>query len=229
MAVKLQRLKDMNTAITPMGGAYNPAKNEIKAATLSAKETTLDGLETQINPLETALNDKQEQRYFKTHSLLEKNGYDGIIKQSRRVAGLVNEMGEVHQDKAEMIRRAVNKMAPKDTRRKPTGPDDKTRSTSERAFDSMFSQAEKIAEIISAMPDYLPADGTISSATYTTNVTDLKNLSKDIGSIFKDVTPLQKQRSREYKNLPKLITSSKNYIKNSFGATSPQYDSVKNI
>lgn len=229
MAVKLQRLKDLNTAITPMGGAYNPPKNEIKAATLTAQETLLDGLEGQINPLETLLNDKQEERYSKTHNKLEVNGSDGIIRQSRRVAGLVEEMGEEHQDKAEMIRRAVNKISPSKTRRKPSGPEDKTRSTSEQAFDSLFKQAQKIADIIVGMPAYLPADGTISSAAYMTNVTDLKLLSKDIGSIEKDLVPLQKQRSREYKNLEKVINSSKKYIKNSFGATSPQYDSVKNI
>ncbi len=230
MAVKLQRLKDLNSAITSMGGAYSPSNNSVKAGTLSALETSLTDLDDQINPLETLLNDKQNDRYSKTYALLEKEGYDGIIKLSRNVAGYVEQMGEEHQDKAELIRRAVNKIAPSKTRRKPLNESDKTRSTSEKAFDSMFAQAKKIAKIITDMGGtYNPADATIAAGTYTANVTALITLSEDIGEAIKDVTPPRKERARLYDGLTKRITLSKNHVKYHFGATSPQYDSVKLI
>jgi hypothetical protein len=230
MATKLQRLVDLNAAIAPIGAAYNPTNNSIKTGSLSAKETTLTGLNDQINPLETALNDKQEERSAKTYAQVEVNGFDGMIRQVRQIAGFVKELGEEHADKSELIRRAVNKIAPDRTRRKPLNENDRTRSTSEKSYDSMFAQAKKIAKIISDMAaPYNPADPTITAASFDASVTALTTLSEEIGGLLKDVTPLRKQREREMKNLPKLITSSKNYIKHSFGVNSAEYNSVKLI
>ncbi len=232
-ATKLQALTEMRDACTAMGG-YSPSQSAIQVASMTTKVNSITSVNSQIAPLEDTLNTQQEQRFAAVHNVIEKQGNDGLIRRSRLVANYVQGLGTDFSPQYEMIRRAVNKMSPKKTRRKSTGPDDKTRSTSQQSFDSICKFAEDIFAVITAMGgSYAPVNADISAPNYQASFSGVRNMSSTITSTFSSLKPLIKERSILYNSkatgVQKVIGDTKRYVLGMFGKNSAEYQSIKHI
>lgn len=236
-ATKLQVLKDLKEACTLMGG-YNPLQNLIKVAAMGGRIADIEGANLEINPLESILKDNRDERVLKVFGQIEDDAFNGLIRRVRQIATYVDGLGDKYESEAVQIRRLVKKMDPDHTRRKPTGPDDKTRSTSEQSFDSITANAGKILEIIKLMKtggisDYTPADATITQANYTALIAEILALTKKIAETDGKLKPFLKKRdtltNRKSDGVRKIVSETKKYVRGNYGSNSSEYNSIRLI
>ena len=234
-ATKLQLLKDLRNACNSMAG-YAPIQALISLAGMLTRISDIETINAQINTVEATLPDKQAERELKVHGQIEDDGLNGIIRRSRQVASYVDGTGEPFETEAVLIRRLVNKMQPSNTRRPSTGPEDRTRSTSEQSYASITANATKVLRIIIGMNaggvmNYNPADAEITIANYTTLINEIKTLSNQIGDISGNLKALQNLRrilyNRPADGIRKILSETKKYVRGNYGFTSAEYNAIK--
>ena len=235
---KLQTLKDLKNACAAMV-SYAPVQDLIKITGMEERIETIETVNGQILPLETERSDQQGDRNLKVHGLVEDDNFEGLIRRSRQVAAYVDGQGEPYEQEAILIRRLVNKMQPSDTRRQPTGPDDRTRSTSEQSFVSITGFGVEILSIIDSMvdetgsSDYNPVDPLIQRDAYSDLVDEIKGHTTAIAAVNNDLKPLEGQRrilyNRSSDGIRKIVSEAKKYVRGSYGKTSDEWNSVRLI
>jgi len=236
-ATKLQVLKDLKNACALMAG-YNPLQQLIKVAVMNTRIGDIEAANTEIISFESILTDNQLERKLKVRGQIENDLFDGLIRRSRQIANYVDGMGDKYESEAIQIRRLVIKMEPSITRRKSTGPDDKTHSTSEQSYDSITANAGKILGIIKLMKtagvsDYTPADTNITEAHYSDLITEILNLTKKIAETESKLKPFLKKRetltNRKSDGIRKILSETKKYVRGNYGSNSPEYNSIRLI
>src|SRR3990172_3078686 len=232
-ATKLQALKDLRNACAVMAG-YAPKQELIQITGMDKRISALDVLGVEMKPLAITLADLQKERELKVHGQIEDDNFEGIIRRSRQVASYVDGMGEPFESEAEQVRKLVEKMKPSKTRRKPTSPDDKTRSTSEQSFVSITEHADGILSILKRMDvDYAPVDETISLKNYGELIDALKKLTKDISETETKLKPKEKERNkltnRTSDGIRKTVSETKKYVRGNYGFNSTEYNSIRLI
>ncbi|MBI4931341.1 MAG: hypothetical protein HY841_11300 [Bacteroidetes bacterium] len=232
-ATKLQALKDLRNACALMT-KYSPKQELIQIKGMDKRISALDKLALEMNPLITLLKDQRDERELKVHGQIEDDAFEGIIRRSRQVALYVDGMGEPFESEAAQIRKLVEKMKPSKTRRKPTSPEDKTRSTSEQSFASITAHADEILSIIKAMDaDYAPADETISLKNYDELTAKIKELTKNVSETEKKLKPKEKERekltNRKSDGIRKIVSETKKYVRGNYGSSSDEWNSIRLI
>lgn len=235
---KLQTLKNLKNACATMT-AYDPVQDLIKISEMEQRIEDIETVNGQIIPLETKLSDEQGDRQIKVHGQVEDDDFEGLIRRSRQVAAYVDGQGKPYEQEAILIRRLVNKMAPKGTRRKPEDEDDRTRSTSEQSFVSITGFGVEILSIIDGMvgetgpSDYNPSDPLIKYAAYSALIEEIKAHTTAIALVNKNLKPLEGQRrilyNRSSDGIRKIVSEAKKYVRGSYGKNSDEWNSVRLI
>lgn len=210
------------------GATYNPSKAVISLAALQAhyQEATaaLATLNAVVPVYINAVNAREA-------------AFSDLSKYITRVTNAVaasDMSSELKADVKTLIRklqgkRAVSKKEPAASQE----PTEKSISSSQMSFDQRIENLDKLVQLLTAQPNYVPNETDLTIAGMTALLTNLRTLNTAAITAYTPVSNARIARNTllyaENTGLVDRSVAVKAYIKSVFGATSPQYKQLSGL
>lgn len=232
-AKNVANFEDLISFCTGYGASYNPSKASIKLAALGTKRTDAVNALAAVNAALPAWTNAVNARDLVFSPL------------SKLITRVVNAVAasDVPKDVIADVKTIARKLQGKRASDKvptvvddPATPEDESQksiSASQMSFDSRIENMDKLIQLLSAQPGYIPNEADLTVAALTTVFTNMKTTNTDVVNAY---TPLSNSRIDRnkvlYDETTGLVTVAgdvKAYVKSVFGGTSPQYKQVSKL
>ena len=225
--------EELISFITGFGATYNPSKAGIKLAALN---TLSASVKTSIAAVNTVL------ATYKTAIDARTSAFDPLNKLVTRIMNAVIAT-DTNENVDKSARSFANKIQGKRITPKLTDDEKKKLtdsgqtvnevSSSQMSFDNRLDNFDKLIQLITTIPQYIPNEADLKVTALTTLYTDLKTKNSAVIAAHTALTNARIARNdllyQPLTGAVDLALDTKSYIKSLYGATSPQYKEVSGL
>lgn len=218
---------------TSFGTGYNPSKAALKITVMQAQATAAKNSITTVNALTPAYKNAVTARItaFKP--------FDKLITRVNNALKASDTTKEVIQSAQAIVRKLQGRRAtPKKTEEEKntaaeTGKEIVEISASQRGYDNRLDNFDKLIQLLSSVPQYVPNEAELKIAALTALYTDLKARNNAVINAEIHINNARIARNdimyKDDTGLVDVATGVKTYLKSIFGATSPQFKQVTGL
>jgi hypothetical protein len=227
-AKNVANLQDLIAFVTGYGATYNPSKTALKLTSLQALNTTANSVLADVVLKNTGYNNAVNARF---------TAFDGLRALSTRLVNAIQTTDATPEKVKDLKgfnrkmqgKRASTPQAPVD----PNAPAPVTISAVQLSYDQQIQHLAGIISILQSETTYTPNEADLKIATLTTKQADLTAKNSAVATAYTTISNTRISRDKTlYKDVTGLVAIAnevKKYIKQVYGASSPEFAQVSAI
>ena len=223
-AKNIANLKALNEINAGFGADYNPSNALLKNVTMVAQHTACDALQLGVNAAEGV---------FKPIVNTRIDLFKHVKPRSRKIRSAAKVCGASDLWVKDVNTIVVKILGERMTKAKPTETDPAGTSASQQSYDNLANNFQKLIEVLKNEPLYAPNEVPLQTATLDADYVTLNKANDDVkeGVVPYNNAVMARNKAlyKEKVGLVDVGQASKDYVRSTFGYSSPEFKLVSKI